>query len=226
MRLGAAPAAGPACEARCVQRPLGIVHVALRPAPLAEAAARAKELGFDHIDIAVDSLGHGEVALPIGEVCSPREPRAGCTWLAPYQRDATSFEFTVRRLREQPGTRLEVGPGSVAGSVASCRALVEAVPGLRLTIDTGHVAAWGEDPIELLDLAGHVQLRQAAPGLPQLHVDDARGVVDFGRVLRRLDELDFDGLISVEYFDLPELGWPLDDPVGYCVDLAHYVRAL
>jgi sugar phosphate isomerase/epimerase len=211
-----------------VQRPLGIVHVALRPAPLVEAAARAKELGFDHIDIAVDSLGEAgeEVALPIGEVCSPREPRPGCTWLAPYQRDDTSFDFTVRRLREQPGARLEVGPGSVAGSVASCRALVEAVPGLRLTVDTGHVAAWGEDPVELLDLAGHVQLRQAAPGLPQLHVDDGRGVVDFATVLRRLDDLDFDGLVSVEYFDLPDLGWPLDDPVGYCVELAGWVRAL
>jgi sugar phosphate isomerase/epimerase len=213
-----------------VQRPLGIVHVALRPAPLAEAASRARELGFDHIDIAVESLGAGGVAppiaLPVGEVCSPRQPRSGCTWLAPYQRDETSFDFTVRRLREHPGARLEVGPGSVAGSVASCRALVEAVPGLRLTIDTGHVAAWGEDPVELLDLAGHVQLRQAAPGLPQLHVDDPRGVVDFAEVLRRLDELDFDGLISVEYFDLPDLGWPLDDPVGYCIELAGRVRGL
>jgi len=220
------PATTPACEARAVQRPLGIVHVALRPAPLKEAAALAKQLGFDHIDTAVDSLGEGEVALPIGDVCSPREPRPGCTWLAPYQRDESSFDFTVRRLREQPGARLEVGPQSVAGSVASCRALVEAVPGLRLTVDTGHVAAWGEDPLDLLDMAGHVQLRQAAPGQPQLHVDDDRGVVDFAAVLRRLDELDFDGLVSVEYFDLPDLGWPLDDPVSYCVELAQYVRSL
>ena len=45
-------------------------------------------------------------------------------------------------------------------------------------------------------------------------------------VLRRLDELDFDGLVSVEYFDLPDLGWPLDDPVSYCVELAQYVRSL
>ena len=209
-----------------MHRPLGIVHVALRPAPLAEAAERAKALGFDHIDIAVDETPVGEIALPIGEICSPREPRSGCTWLAPFARDDTSFAFTVRRLREQPGARLEVGPGSVAGSVAGARALVEAVPGLRLCVDTGHVAAWGEDPIDLLDVAGHVQLRQAAPGLPQLHVDDRRGAVDFAAVLQRLDDLDFDGLVSVEYFNLPDLGWPLDDPVGYCVELAQFVRAL
>jgi sugar phosphate isomerase/epimerase len=209
-----------------VQRPLGIVHVALRPASLADAATRAKALGFDHIDTAVDSLAEGEVALPIGDVCSPKRPQAGCTWLAPTLRDAGSFDFTVRLLRENPGARLEVGPGSVAGTVAGSRALVDAVPGLRLTVDTGHVAAWGEDPLDLLDLAGHVQLRQAAPGLPQLHVDDERGVVDFRAVLRRLDELGFDGLVSVEYFDLPDLGWPLADPVGYCVDLAAKVRTL
>jgi len=186
---------------------------------------RARDLGFDHIDIAVDALGE-ELALPVGDVCSPRTPREGCTWLAPLLRDEGSFDFTVRRLRECPGARLEVGPRSVAGSVAMTRALAEAVPGLRLTVDTGHVAAWGEDAVDLLDLAAFVQLRQAAPGLPQLHVDDRRGVVDFKRVLQRLDDIGFEGMVSVEYFDLPEMGWPLEDPVGWCVDLAAAVRAL
>ncbi len=207
-------------------RAIGIVHAAFRPAPLPEASARAKALGFDHIDTAVDSIGQ-ECSLPVGEVCSPREARPGCTWLAPTLRDEGSFDFAVRRLRESGCTRVEVGPGSVAGSVAMARALVEAVPGLRLCVDTGHVTTWGEDPIDLLDLAGHVQLRQAAPGLPQLHVDDARGAVDFAAVLRRLDGLGYEGLVSVEYFDLPELGWPLDDdPVAWCRDLADAVRPL
>ena len=205
-------------------RPLGIVHVAFRGEPLPQASARAKALGFAHMDFAVDSLG-AECALPVGEVCSPRVPQAGCTWLAPTLRDEGSFDFAVRRLRESGCTRVEVGPRSVAGSVEMARALVDAVPGLRLCVDTGHVTTWGEDPVDLLDLAGHVQLRQAAPGLPQLHVDDPRGVVDFGAVLRRLDELGYDGLVSVEYFDLPELGFPLDDdPVAWCVDLAASVR--
>jgi sugar phosphate isomerase/epimerase len=207
-------------------RALGIVHVAFGGEALPSASARAKALGFSHIDIGVDSVGQ-DCTLPIGEVCSPRVPQPGCTWLAPTLRDEGSFDFTVRRLRESACTRVEVGPASVAGSVAMARALVDAVPGLRLCVDTGHVTTWGEDPIELLDLAGHVQLRQAAPGQPQLHVDDARGVVDFGALLSRLDALDYDGLVSVEYFDLPELGFPLaDDPVAWCVDLATAVRRL
>jgi sugar phosphate isomerase/epimerase len=213
------------CQARRV-RPLGIVHVAFGGLPLPEASARAKALGFDHIDTTVYAVGE-PCALPIGEVCSPREPRAGCTWLAPTWRDEGSFDFAVRRLREHPGARVEVGPRSVAGSVASARALVDAVPGLRLCVDTGHVTTWGEDPIDLLDLAGHVQLRQAAPGIPQLHPDDQRGAVDFRAVLRRLDDLGYDGLVSVEYFNLPELGFALDaDPVEWCTVLAAQVRAL
>jgi sugar phosphate isomerase/epimerase len=104
-------------------------------------------------------------------------------------------------------------------------ALVAAVPGLRLTLDTGHVATWGEDPVPLLRHADHVQFRQAARRQPQLHPDEG-GDVDFAAVLAELDRLDYHGLISIEYFDLPEFGWTLDDPVGYSVALASHVRAL
>ena len=45
-----------------------------------------------------------------------------------------------------------------------------------------------------------------------MHVDDATGDVDFAAVLRRLEELDYRGKLSIEYFDLPDNGWPLDDP--------------
>ena len=100
------------------------------------------------------------------------------------------------------------------------------VPGLRLLVDTGHVADWGGDPLELLPYAEHVQLRQGRPGAAQLHVDDPSGVVDFGAVIRRLGELDYRGRLSVEYFDLPDLGWPLDDPRGWALDLEARVRPL
>jgi sugar phosphate isomerase/epimerase len=100
------------------------------------------------------------------------------------------------------------------------------VPGLRLLVDTGHVADWGGDPLELLEYADHVQLRQGRPGATQLHVDDPTGVVDFAAVIARLDARDYTGRLSVEYFDLPQLGWPLDDPVRWATDLARRVREL
>ena len=128
-------------------------------------------------------------------------------------------------LATHPGIRLEAGPGTVAGSIAGIRALAAALPGLRFTIDTGHVASWGEDPVEVLDLADHVQLRQAAAGRPQLY-PDKNGDVDFRAVIARLRELDYPGDLSIEYFDLPDWGFPLEDPVAHAVALAEYIRPL
>ena len=45
-------------------------------------------------------------------------------------------------------------------------------------------------------------------------------------MLRRLDELDYQGSLSIEYFDLPEQGWPLDDPIAWAVDLRAHVLSL
>ncbi len=135
------------------------------------------------------------------------------------------FDESVELLRSHPGARLEPGPNTTAGSIAKIEALVAAVPGLRLTVDTGHVASWGEDPVPVLRYADSVQLRQAAKGRPQLHPDEG-GDVDFSAVLRELERLDYPGLLSVEYFDIPKIGFPLDDPVGHAVALAAYVRGL
>jgi sugar phosphate isomerase/epimerase len=59
----------------------------------------------------------------------------------------------------------------------------------------------------------------------QLHPDDG-GDVDFRVVLDTLEALEYPGLLSVEYFDLPEFGFPLDDPVGCSVALAEQIRPL
>lgn len=100
------------------------------------------------------------------------------------------------------------------------------MPGLRCLIDTGHVADWGGDPLEVLLHADHVQLRQGRPGATQVHVDDPTGSVDFAAVLDRLDALGYRGRLSVEYFDLPDAGWPLAAPRSWAGALARHVRAL
>jgi sugar phosphate isomerase/epimerase len=84
------------------------------------------------------------------------------------------------------------------------------------------VANWGEDPVELLPWADHVQLRQARKGVAQT----LEGDVDFARVIARLERLGYGGLLSIEYFNLPEYGWPLADPEAYAVELANLVRPL
>jgi sugar phosphate isomerase/epimerase len=84
------------------------------------------------------------------------------------------------------------------------------------------VATWGEDPAELIPLADHIQLRQARHGVPQA----LEGDVDFVRFVDRLRAVGYRGLLSVEYFDLPELGWPLADPLAHALALAEQIRPL
>ena len=88
------------------------------------------------------------------------------------------------------------------------------------------MADWGGDPVELLPYADHVQLRQGCPGATQVHADDPAGVVDLAAVVGRLAELGYGGRLSIEYFDLPEFGWPLADPRAWALDLAARVRPL
>jgi len=203
---------------------LGICEIAFveRGAP---ASVRARELGFEHIDVSVD-VDPATLALPVGcPVAFPRPQPGWCTTPAP-PRGEGKWEWTVRKFRAAPGCLLEPWKTGCVNSIEKIRAIRDEVPGLRFLIDTGHVADWGEDPLDALEFASHVQLRQGRPGNTQLHVDDPTGVVDFAAVIGRLDELGYQGKLTIEYFDLPEMGAPLDDPVGWATDLLHHVRPL
>jgi hypothetical protein len=193
--------------------------------PVTGAAARAASLGFDHIDISAAWEGdESALAIPVGDRMAYPNPRAGYSCPAPPHGDGM-WDHAVAAYRRCPGMRVEPWTGSICDSVAAVRELLAAVPGLRLLVDTGHVAAWGEDPVELLDHADHVQLRQARRGETQVHPDDG-GDVDFAAVVARLDQRGYTGLLSVEYFDLPEFGWPLDDPVAHATALAERLRPM
>jgi sugar phosphate isomerase/epimerase len=205
--------------------PLGVVDIVYAPRPVPERAALAVDDGFEHIDVLVD-VDPAALPLPVGCPTAFPKPRAGwCSTPAPRD-DPGAWERTVGWFRDAPGALLEPWAGAVVHSNDGCRSMMAEVPGLRLLVDTGHVADWGGDPLELLPFADHVQLRQGRPGAAQVHPDDPSGVVDFAAVVRRLNELDYRGRLSVEYFDLPEYGWPLADPRAWARDLAARVRPL
>jgi sugar phosphate isomerase/epimerase len=204
---------------------LGVVDIVYAPLPVAERARAAAADGFAHIDVMID-VDPAALPLPVGCPTSYPRPQPGwCSTPAPREGPGM-WERTVEWFRRSPGALLEPWAGASVNSAEKCRAMIDAVPGLRLLVDTGHVADWGGDPLELLVHAGHVQLRQGRPGSTQVHVDDPSGVVDFDAVVHRLGELHYAGVLSVEYFDLPEVGWSLDDPRGWALDLAAAVEAL
>ena len=206
--------------------PLGVVDVVYAAlGPVAERARLARDDGFEHIDPLVGT-DPASLVLPIG--CPTAFPRPQAGWCStPAPADAPGrWEKTVERFRAAPGCLMEPWAGSVVGSTERVLEMIAAVPGLQLLVDTGHVADWGGDPVELLPYARHVQLRQGMAGSTQLHVDDPRGAVDFAAVVRRLDDLGYDGRCSVEYFDLPDQGWGLDDPRAWALDLARHLRSV
>ncbi len=198
--------------------PLGVVAIVYGSRPIREAARLARDHGFAHIDTGADVPD--DLAVPIGDRFSML-PRSGCS-SGPSPEGTRSWEQTVKDFRKHPDVLMEPWPGSVVGSNEAVLAMLDEVPGLRLNLDVGHVTAWGGDPLELLPYAAHVQLRQARLGQTQALAGD----VDIPGILKRLAALDYGGLLSIEYFDLPDRGWPFDDPVAAALEIASQVRPL
>jgi sugar phosphate isomerase/epimerase len=206
---------------------LGVVKVAFgSKADVVVAAFEAASLGFQHIDAFVSDLAGVEPAslpIPVGDLLSGFDPVPGCTSRAPSK--ALGWDEAVAFLRTRPNLRVEPTPASILCSVDAVRSMCRAVPGLRITLDTGWVATWGEDPVDLVMLADHVQLRQARRGVPQVNPGED-GDVDFEAVIAALDRVGYPGGLSIEYFDLPDMGLPLAEPLEWCVGLAARIRSL
>jgi sugar phosphate isomerase/epimerase len=197
---------------------LGVAEVVFGSMDRLEASHRALELGFSHIDVAGDD--DRALALPVVNRAWPR-PRPGFSTGAPPDAPGT-WERAVKAYRREAGAMIEPLPGSIVGSVERVVAFLNEAPGTGLLLDTGHVATWGEDPAALAPFATHVQLRQARKEVPQT----TEGDVDFDDFLGALRRAGYEGALSIEYFDLPDLGFPLEDPLGHALRLAEEVRPL
>jgi sugar phosphate isomerase/epimerase len=201
--------------------PLGVCELAWKGLSVEECSARAAAAGFDHIDVVRDDFDPDRMALPVGAVLTPK-PGSGWAWPAPLP--SADPEREVARLRAVPVPRIEPWAGCLWSSDEALADLRRQVPGLRLVVDTGHFAQWGGDPLRFLEIADNVQLRQARKGVGQLPPED--GEVDFEALFARLEELDYRGNLTIEYFDLPKFGWPHPDPVAACIELAAFVDPL
>src|SRR5262249_25130286 len=158
---------------------------------IVERSRAAAADGYAHIDPLLGT-DPATLALPIG--CPTAFPKPADTWCAtpaPRSEIEGSWDRAVRWWRAATPAVLRADARGAVGSDETVRAFLDEVPGVRLLIDTGHVASWGGDPCALLHLADHVQLRQGCPGNTQLHVDDTAGVVDFDAVFARLAALDY-----------------------------------
>ncbi len=146
-----------------------------------------------------------------------------------------SLELAAHALRglvaaaEAGGMPLQVEPhlDSVADTPVKARALVEAVPGLHLTLDYSHflVQRYTVDEVhDLLPLAGHVHARHAAAG----HLQTAArfSEIDFTDIRRRLDRHGYQGAICIEFVPFTEWGGKEEvDVLGQTAMLRDVLRA-
>jgi sugar phosphate isomerase/epimerase len=100
------------------------------------------------------------------------------------------------------GLRLSVEGhiGSCVDTPAKLALLVDLTPGLTLTLDYTHFTAAGyaDATIEpLLDHARHFHCRGAALG--RLQTNFAENTIDYGRVVRRMQEIGYRGYFALEY---------------------------
>lgn len=129
----------------------------------------------------------------------------------------------------EAGLRISVEPHleSVIEHPEDALELVEAVPGLQLTLDYSHFVA-NHIPVErvhpLLPHAGHFHARQAAPG--RLQTSAAEGTLDFADIVRRLREAGYAGRLCVEYTWQEWRGCNRQDVVSESILLRDQLRAL
>jgi len=121
----------------------------------------------------------------------------------------------------------ETHVGCLTEDPTAAHRLVAGVPGLQVTLDPSHF--WYADgaPLpqdcydELLPHVAHVHVRQATAAENGVPMEDPDGRVDFERLIERLRDVDYDGVLSVEYIgaDGP------DDPTArMAADALDYLR--
>jgi len=142
------------------------------------------------------------------------------------QSPAAAFDTSAEELRymvataEDQGLQCNVEPciGSIAQYPADAVRLVQAVPGLGLTVDYAHQVQLGLGPAEIEVLhphARHFHAKQSAPGTFQARPDE--GAIDFRRLMRKLEADGYQGVICVEFVTKQELldaGWDFAHETG------------
>ena len=95
---------------------------------------------------------------------------------------------------------VEAHRGSIADTPAKAKALIEAVPGLTLTLDYSHFIRSGFSQAEidpLLAYAGHFHARGASPQMMQTPVKESS--IDFTQVVSNMKATAYKGYITLEY---------------------------
>lgn len=163
-----------------------------------DPTGRARRIAFLHraIDIAA-VLGSEAVSFWSGAVRSGVDRQDAWDWL----KGGTELVLGYAG-RRQVVTAMEPGPGMLVETLDHYLALRRELPGLKLSLDIGHLLVTGErDPVgAIADMASHigsVSIEDMKRGR-HVHLPFGQGDLDTPAVLDALDAIGFSGLVSVE----------------------------
>lgn len=151
----------------------------------------------------------------------------------PGQSEDRQLANSIRTLRsmvplaQEHGIALSVEP-HIRGLLRSPEAtldFVDAVPGLKLTLDYAHFACMGFPQTAIDPLArhaAHVHMRQARPGALQAKL--AEGTLDFAAMLETLRATGYEGYLSIEYVHQDYMNTVFDDVLTETVLMRDLLR--
>lgn len=151
----------------------------------------------------------------------------------PGQSRAQAFAASAAALRplvaagQEAGVIVTIEPHvhGLLESVAMTLEMVEAVPGLKLTLDFAHFVTLGyrqEDIEPLVPHAAHMHLRQARPGVLQAKMEE--GTINFPAVLGALRAAGYSGWLAIEYVHQNYMATLYDDVLTETVKMRDSVR--
>jgi sugar phosphate isomerase/epimerase len=162
--------------------------------PDPRARAKARQLFLQTLEYTCESGGRHVSALP--GVFFPQEPRA-----ASFGRCCEELAWRCEQARAAGITfSVEAHVGSLAPAPKDALRLLQATPGLTLTLDPTHFVRRGlrEAEVEpLIAHASHFHARGARKG--RLQTSLKQNTIDYARILRVMKDTGYRGYIGIEY---------------------------
>jgi sugar phosphate isomerase/epimerase len=156
----------------------------------------------------------------------PGVMRPGLSQAALIDQSATSLRALLP-IAAKHGVTLTVEPhiGGLLSTPALTLALLDQVPGLKLTLDYAHFICMGftQDQIDpLAPYAAHLHMRQARPGA--LQAKWGEGTIDFGAMIACLRDCDYQGYLSIEYVHQDYMNTLSDDVLTETIRMRDLIR--
>lgn len=169
----------------------------------------AKAFGVGNVLVLPGLLGDGgDKDAGLDLICEGLS--SACSMAAPMGIDVTIENFSMA--------------GAPNGTIAGCAMVLDRVPGLRFTFDTGNFSCFGESPHDAYevfrDRISFVHLKDHALGPNGLdssrEVPVGDGALDLGRLVRRFLDDGYAGDFAAEHFGHPDQETAMRRSASFC----------